>query len=483
MLNFEKVLSEYESNLKEDIIEKIKVLTQGSESLNKTFQDFKDLQQRWRGIGPVPQTEIKNLWETYNYNIEKFYDYIKINKELRDLDLRKNLELKMLLCEKAEELLLESNIIKAFKDLQKHHATWREVGPVPNEKREEIWERFKDATSKINKMHQEFFEKKKEEEKNNLKAKTMLCEKAEEIADLDIETHKDWDEMSKEIIELQKFWKLIGFAPKKESNLIYERFKTACDTFFNKKRDFYNSLKAEQETNLQLKTELCIQAEALKDSIEWKKTTEEYIKVQKEWKNIGPVARKHSDAIWKRFRTACNTFFENKDKHFSNVQTEQEDNYKKKVDLIERVKTFASAEDDNENLTKLKEFQKEWTEIGHVPYKQKDIIQKDFRKAINAHFDKFDIDEFKRSESNFANKLKSINQSGRSQPRMRQEREKILSQLDKIRSDISLLENNIGFFAKSKNAEALINDVKTKIENAKKQEKLLKDKLVMVDKY
>ncbi len=481
----EKIEEAKQNNLKEKykIIEDIEKLTLGTESLNKTFDDFKELQQRWREIGAVPQTEMKNLWETYNYRIEKFYDYIKINKELRDLDFRRNLESKIELCENAEELLLEPNIIKAFKELQKCHSDWREIGPVPREKREEIWERFKEVTTKINKKHQEYFEKKKEEEQNNLKAKIMLCEKAEEVSALDIKTHREWDEKSKEIVEVQKIWKLIGYAPKKESNKIYSRFREACDNFFNRKREYYSNIKEEQENNLQKKTELCIQAEALKDSTDWRKTTDEYIKIQNDWKEIGPVSRKHSDTIWKRFRTACNYFFDKKKEFFSGIDEEQSENLRKKKELIEKVRNFQPSENENENMTALKEFQKVWMQIGHVPFKNKDEVQKEFRQELNKHFDKLQMDVSKRQEINFISKIKNIQQSGKPQVGMRRERDKIVQQIERIKNDISLLENNIGFFNNSKNAESLIKDVQRKIERAKKQEKELKEKLKIMDKY
>lgn len=481
----QEIEQQKQENLKKkyNIIDQIQKLTESKESLNQTFHDFKELQQEWREAGPVPQSEIKNLWQTYNYQIEKFYDYIKINKELRDLDFKKNLELKMGLCEKAEELLLESNIVKAFRELQKYHAQWREIGPVPHEKREELWERFKEATNKINKKHQEYFESRKKEEKNNLKAKILLCEKAEELSNVDIKSHREWEAKSKEVIELQKIWKLIGFVPKKESNKIYDRFREACDEFFNKKREFYAKTKAEQETNLQLKTELCIQAEALSDSTEWKKTTEEYIKIQKDWKTIGPVARRHSDAIWKRFRTACNKFFERKNEHFSNIDAEQDKNLELKQALIEKIKSFESIDDAEANLNALKSFQKEWTQIGYVPIKKKDEVQKAFRQAINSQFEKLNIDERKRSELKFANKLKSLQSSPKANSKMRFEREKLINQLERIRSDIQLWENNIGFFAKSKNAESLIQDVKKKISSAKRNEASIIERLKMMDNY
>jgi len=471
-------------NLKEklNIIEHIKVLCDGKESLNQTFNEFKELQKRWKEIGPVPQNDVKNLWETYHYHVEKFYDFININKELRDLDLRKNLELKIQLCEKAEELLIEPSVVKGFKTLQKLHNQWREIGPVPREKKDEIWERFKETTSKINKSYQDYFEQLKNEQENNLNEKTMLCEKAEELANLLFTKNKEWEDRSKEIIELQKIWRLIGFAPKKFNNKIYTRFRSACDLFFSKKREFYSQKRDEQNENLQLKTELCIQAEGLKESTDWKKTTEVYIELQKKWKTIGPVPRKQSDTIWTRFRAACNAFFEKKQNHFANIDSIQDENLRQKKALIAEVENFHYSDNNEENLNKLKEFQKSWTEIGHVPFKLKDELQKQFRAAINARFDQLKLDEYKLSELRFKNRMESISSQPKSTGKIKQEREKLIIKLDQTKNDISLWENNIGFFAKSKNAEALISDINNKIDRAKKLAESIQEKIELMDK-
>ncbi|HAH24287.1 MAG TPA: DUF349 domain-containing protein, partial [Prolixibacteraceae bacterium] len=443
-----------EANLqkKYEIIEEIKSLINNKESINRTFHEFRELQNRWRDIGLVPQAKLKDLWETYHHHVENFYDFIKINKELRDLDLKKNLEIKMEICEKTEELLVEPSIIKAFNILQKYHEQWREVGPVPRDKKDELWERFKAATSIINKKHQDYFEGRKSDQKKNLDAKIALCEKVEEIANAAIETHKDWDERSRELIELQKLWRTIGFAPKKENNKIYERFRIASDTFFDKKREFYNQNKEEQTTNLQLKTDLCVKAEALKDSTDWKKTADEFITIQKAWKEIGPVPRKYSDVIWKRFRAACDHFFENKSKHFSSIDGEQGDNLRKKRELLDEVKRFTLSGDDSADLDKLKEFQRSFTEIGHVPFKDKDSIQNEFRDVINHHFDSLRIDEKRRNLMKFKNKVAGNTSSGKGQNKNRFEREKYMTKLKQMESDLALLDNNIGFFANTKNA-------------------------------
>ncbi len=472
-----------EENLqkKYEIIEEIKALINNKESINKTFQDFRDLQNKWREIGSVPQAKLKDLWDTYHHHVENFYDFIKINKELRDLDLKKNLEAKMDICEKAEELLVEPSIIKAFNVLQKYHEQWREVGPVPRDKKDELWERFKAATSIINKRHQDYFEGRKNDQKKNLDAKVALCEKVEEIASQEIDSHRDWDERSKELIELQKVWRTIGFAPKKDNNKIYERFRLASDRFFDRKREFYNQNKEEQNSNLQLKTDLCIQAEALKDSTDWKKTADEFIAIQKAWKEIGPVPRKHSDSIWKRFRAACDYFFENKAKHFSSIDTEQLENLRLKKELLEEVKQFALTGDDSADLDKLKDFQRRFTEIGHVPFKEKDAIQNDFREVINSHFDTLRVDERRRNLMKFKNKVANNSSTGKGLSKNRFEREKYMTKLKQLETDLALLDNNIGFFANTKNASALIDDVNLKIVSTKEKIEFLKEKIRIMD--
>jgi len=480
--------SEKEDNLKRklEIIEKIKGLINNEESINRTFNEFRDLQREWREIewreiGLVPQAKMKNLWDTYHFHVENFYDYIKINRELRDLDLKKNLEIKLKICESAEELLVEPSILKAFNTLQKYHEQWREVGPVPRDNKDDVWERFKQITAIINKKHQEFFESKKSDQKNNYDAKIALCEKVEEICNAEIASYKDWDEKSKELVELQKIWRTIGFAPKKDNNKIYERFRTACDTFFNKKRDFYSKNKEEQQNNLQQKIDLCLQAEALRENKDWKKATQDFITIQKRWKEVGPIPRKHSDIIWKRFRAACDFFFDKKSEHFSDVDTEQIDNLKLKEDLIAELENFKSTGDVNENLRILKDIQRRWTEIGHVPFKKKDAIQAKFREEIGKLFDQLSINEDKRNMLKFKTKMSSFSESTRGQSKMRMEREKYMIKLKQLENDLVLLDNNIGFFAKSKNADALIEDVKRKIEATRQSIISLKEKIRVID--
>ena len=470
-------------NLKKkyDIIDKIKDLVNREESINKTFHDFRSLQNEWHSIGVVPQTSLKDLWENYHHYVEIFYDYIKINKELRDLDLKRNLEAKVLLCEKAEELLLEPNPVNAFRFLQDFHNQWREVGPVPLESKNEIWERFKEATSQINKRHHEYFEKQKDDQKKNLDAKIALCEEVDAINLLEIKNFKEFDEQADKVVALQKIWRTIGFAPKKQNNKVYQRFRDSCDTFFEKKRGFYADNKEIQLNNLQLKTELCIQAETLQESSDWKATSDALIRLQKEWKEIGPVPRKQSERCWKRFRKACDHFFNRKTEFFAALDTSYEDNLKAKLAIIDGLEKFEPGADVQVAFERLKELQRKWTDIGFVPFSLKDEITNKYRVAINKEFDKLKIGDEDKSILKYKNKLDSLKTNPKASRKVRNERDKFFTKIKQLEGDIVLWENNIGFFAKSTNADTMIKEVEEKIENAKKLIKTLEEKVKMID--
>ncbi len=466
---------------KYDIIDRIKDLVNREESINKTFHDFRTLQNEWHSIGVVPQSALKDLWENYHHSVEVFYGYIKINKELRDLDLRKNLETKISLCEKAEELMLEPNPVNAFRTLQDYHNQWREVGPVPQESKNEIWERFKEATSQINKRHHEYFEKQKEDQRKNLEAKIALCEEVETINLQEIKNFKEFDEKAEKIVALQKMWRTIGFAPKKQNNKVYQRFREACDAFFEKKRSFYSDNKELQLNNLQLKTDLCIQAEALQDSTDWKATTDALIRLQKEWKETGPVPRKQSEKIWKRFRRACDHFFNRKSEYFASLDTSYEDNYKAKMALIEELEKFEAGTDVQSAFERLKELQRKWTEIGFVPFNKKDEITNRYRNALNREFDKLKIGDEDKSILKYKTKLDGLKTNPKASRKIRNERDKFFVKIKQLENDIVLWENNIGFFAKSPNADHMIREVEEKIGNAKKMIKTLEEKVRMID--
>jgi hypothetical protein len=475
--------AEKQENLRKkyEIIEKIKDLVNREESINKTFQEFRNLQNDWHSTGVVPQSALKDLWENYHHNVEIFYDYIKINKELRDLDLKKNLEAKIVLCEKTEELLMEPSAVNAFRILQEYHNHWREIGPVPHESKNDIWERFKEATAKINKRHHEFFETQKDSQRKNLEAKIALCEKVEEINLQEIKAFREFEGLSDEIVKLQKMWRTIGFAPKKYNNKIYQRFREACDAFFEKKRAFYSENKESQLENLQKKTELCIQAESLMESSDWKSTTDALIKLQKEWKEVGPVPRKQSEKIWKRFRKACDAFFERKSSHFSEVDTSYEDNLNAKKALISELENFDNELGVKDAFEKLKDIQRRWTEIGYVPFNVKEEINLSYKNALNAQFDRLKLGDEDKNILKYKNKLDSVKANPKMARKVRGEREKFYTRIRQLESDITLWENNVGFFAKSKNAESMISEVKEKIENAKKTIRILEEKVKMID--
>jgi len=466
---------------KYEIIDKIKDLVNREESINKTFQEFRTLQDEWHSVGIVPQNELKELWENYHHAVEIFYDYIKINKELRDLYLKKNLEAKVRLCEKAEELMLEPNPVVAFRKLQDYHNAWREIGPVPHESKNEIWERFREITNTINQQHHQYFEKQKEEQRKNLESKIALCEKIEEINKEEIKTFKDFEEKARIVVDLQKMWRTIGFAPKKQNNKIYQRFREACDEFFEKKRSFYADNKEIQMNNLQRKTELCIQAEAMQESTDWKATTEAFIKLQKEWKEIGPVPRKYSEKIWKRFRKACDNFFTRKAEYFASLDNSYENNLKAKEELIAQLESFEAGNDVQEAFKRLKEIQKKWTDIGFVPFNRKEEINNRYRNALNKQFDKLKIGDEDRSILKYRTKLETMKSNARSFRKISNEREKFISKIKQLENDIVLWENNIGFFAKSPNAETMIKEVEEKIKNAKKTIKTLEEKVKLID--
>ena len=461
-------------NKKLQIIEDLKNLLEKQEDTNKTFPEFRELQNRWKDAGPVPQARVKDLFETYQHHVELFYDLVKINNELRDLDFKKNFELKTVLCDKAEALENESNVLYAFNQLQILHDEWKEIGPVAREHRESIWDRFRAATTVVNKKHQHFFEDIKVGQKDNLTAKTTLCEEVEEIANREITDSNDWNKYSKEIEVIQKRWKGIGFASKKDNQKIYDRFRVACDKFYEKKREFYSQFKDQMQINLDKKVELCEKAEALKDSTDWKKTTDQLISLQKQWKEIGPVPRKKSDLVWKRFRAACDLFFDNKEKNMGGSDLNFGENLRRKEELIANIKAYVLSENDDTNIEALKKFQEEWNSIGFVPAKEKDRVQQEYKSAI---YDKFE--NYKNQIFDSRGKQKrSVGNRDRDRDRDRSrysdrdrgpksERERLVLKYRKKESDIATLENNMGFFAKSKNADAIIAEMQRKLDQEK----------------
>lgn len=464
------------------IIEAINKLLEKAEDMNHTLPSFRELQAKWKSIGSVPQENAKEVWEQYNHTMEKFYDFLKINKDFRDLDFKKNLEAKTELCLKAEKLVEDKDAIKAFNELQKLHEEWKELGPVSKEKREEIWLRFREATSKINKKHQEYFSNLKEEQKSNLKAKNELCTLAEEIiSSIEKIEPNQWNPLTKKMEELQQKWKSVGFASKKDNQKIYDRFRAACDKFYQAKRQFYSNFKDVMQENLRRKEELCEQAEKIKDSQEWKKATDQLINLQNVWKTIGPVARKQSDEVWKRFRAACDEFFTNKAKHFGSEGEKFEENLKAKKALIEDIENYQSQGEESDKAA-LDEFLNRWNSIGYVPFKEKESMQKALDTALNKHFEAIrDLDAEKKL-GRIRRLITDAKTSGKGDRGIRVEREKLLNKFHKLETDIATLENNMGFFAKSKNADKLIEEIKQKIEAGRQELKSLEQKIKMIDK-
>ena len=462
--------------LKNEIIEELKSLISSEETLNVTFTRFRELQARWKDIGPVPQAKVNDLWERYNLHVEHFYDFVKINKELRDLDLKKNLEAKVALCESAELLSEQSSIVDAFRKLQKLHDQWRETGPVATEHKEALWARFKDASAVINRRYQEHFESIKQEQLKNLEAKTALCEAAELLVASAPASHKEWNKANERLIELQNQWRTIGFAPKKENTKIYDRFRLACDRFFELKHSFYTNVKDDMEHNLSLKEALCEAAELIQNSEEWKETTDKLLELQAEWKKIGTVSRRHADAVWRRFRAACDTFFERKSAHFANVEDVYTENLKKKQALLEEMN---AADVKAGGYEVIKGFQRRWSEIGFVPIKHKEEIQKLYKQAIDRMFAVIRGADRENSLNKFKERVDSMRQGG--ERRLRTEREKLYNRVRQLEQEVATLENNIGFFSKSKGAEALIADVNEKIAKTKQEIADTVAKIRMID--
>ena len=456
-------IKEENYRLKCEIIEELKSLISSEETLNVTFARFRELQSRWKEIGQVPQSKVNDVWETYNLHVERFYDFVKINKELRDLDLKKNLEAKVALCEAAEALAEQVNIVEAFRKLQKLHDQWRETGPVAPEQKEALWERFKAASSVVNRRHQEHFESIKQEQVKNLEAKIALCEAAEALVVTAPTSHKEWNKANERLMELQGQWRGIGFAPKRDNAKIYDRFRAACDKFFELKHAFYADVKDDMEQNLVQKVALCEAAEALTGGDDWKAATDRLLELQAEWKKIGTVSRRHADAVWRRFRAACDKFFENKSAHFANVEGGYADNLQKKQALLEEMNA-ADVKAGGYDL--IKEYQRRWSEIGFVPIKHKEEIAKLYKQAIDRMFAVVRGADRENSLNKFKEKVNSMRQGG--ERRLRSEREKLYNRVRQLEQEVATLENNIGFFSKSKGAESFIAEVEEKIVKAKR---------------
>lgn len=479
----EQIEQEKQRNLeaKQNIILSLKNLVEEESNLKVLNDKFKELQEQWRNVGPVPQSESTNLWQNYHFYVEKFFDILRMNREMRDLDLKKNLELKIKLCEDAESLLLQESINKSFKDLQKLHEEWKELGPVPEDKKEEIWERFKNASDQINQRRREHYETILSEQQSNYNAKLVLCQQAEELVAKECNSIKENNEISDQLTELLKVWKTLGPAPAKLNDEIWDRFKSTLDKFFQAKKEYFQQMKEEQLQNYNMKVDLAIRAEGIAKRTDWKQATEEILELQKEWKNVGAVPKKHSDAVWKRFRAACDLFFEAKSNYFANIQTIEAENLAKKEDLIQRIVNHQFTEDKNENLEAMKAYQREWTELGHVPKKEKDRIYNEYKSAVNKKFEELKVSAEELKRGNFQNKLDNILSSPNAEKVLDKEKRFLVNKLAQLKEDISLWENNLGFFANSKNADLLKAEFAKKIEMAKHEVKELEYKIKMMN--
>ncbi|MBQ9076404.1 MAG: DUF349 domain-containing protein [Muribaculaceae bacterium] len=461
------------------IIEELVEMSSDTDNVNKLFPRFKELQQEFKSVGEVPPAQVSEQWKSYQDAVERFYDQLKINKDLRDYDFKKNLDVKLLLCSEAEKLDAESDIIVAFKRLQELHDKWRETGPVAKEMREEIWTRFKDASTVINKKYQSFFEERKARERDNEAAKTEICERVEAFDFDSLKTYAAWDEMTKAIIAAQEDWKKLGFASKKMNNALFARFRETCDRFFALKADFFRNIKDELTSNLEKKIALCEKAEALKDSTEWKKTTDEMVALQKEWKTIGSVAKKHSDAVWNRFLAACDYFFEQKKKATSGTRQLEQSNLKAKREIIDTLKAISEDSSREDVVKTVKELMGRWQQIGHVPFRDKDKIYDSYRQVVNDLYDRFDIRETKARFANFEN---SINEMGGDENKLYRERERLVRAYEQKRNELHTYENNLGFFnAKSKTGNSMFKEVERKIQRIKEDLDVLEKKIEVID--
>lgn len=472
-----------EENLqkKQEILERIKVLSATPEEANQAYKEFKELQNQWKELTLVPAEKANELWKTYQLYVEQYYDQLKLNNEFREYDFKKNLEIKTRLCETAEKLNEEADVISAFQQLQALHQEFKETGPVAKELREEIWARFKAASTAVNKRHQQYFEELKQKEEENLAHKTALCEKIEAVDLTAIKTATAWEAQTQQIIEMQKEWRTIGFAPQKMNVKIFERFRGACDRFFTEKAAFFKRLKEEQAQNLAKKTELCEKAEALKDSTDWKATADKLMQIQKEWKTIGAVPKKHSESLWQRFIGACDYFFEQKGKNTASQRGEEKENLQKKEQVIEKMKALLESDEEENKQDAVRELMREWNEIGFVPFKEKDKIYKAYHETVDQLFKALNMSAARRRLDNFKNNLKNDAKEGGQG--LSRERERLVRAYENKRSEIKTYENNLGFLTcSSKKGSNLLNEMNKKMEKLKDELNLIGEKIAAIDK-
>ncbi len=466
--------------VKLSIIEELKDLVESPDDPNKNYTEFKKLQQQWNEVTLVPANKVNELWKNYQLYVEKFYDLLKLNNEFREYDFKKNLEIKLRLCEAAEKLAEEPDVVSAFHQWQKLNEEFRDTGPVAKEQRDEIWARFRAASTAVHKRHQQHFEALKERERNNLDQKTVICEIVEAIDCSGLTTPMQWEEKAQEVIALQAKWKTIGYAPQKMNVQIYERFHKACDEFFRKRNEFFKAMKENMNVNLEKKRALCEKAEALKDSTDWKATAEELTKLQKEWKTIGPVNKRHSNEVWKRFITACDYFFEQRNQAQSAQRGQEQENLEKKKAIIGQLAAIDENADTEEATQKVRELMKEWNNIGHVPLKEKDKIYKQYHQVVDKLFERFNISASNKKLSSFKSSISMLQEGGN--PQLYREREKLVRICENMKSELQTYENNLGFLnASSKKGNSLLNELNRKVEKLKADIELMKEKIKVLD--
>ena len=467
---------------KKEILDEIKALTEDSDNINKRYNDFQQLQQSFKEITNIPASAVNDLWKSYQLYVERFYDLLKINKELRDYDFKKNLDQKIALCEAAEALSENEDIIGAFKSLQALHEEWKGIGPVAKELRDELWNRFKAASSVINKRHQQHFESLKEGEQKNEEAKTALCVEIESINTDDLKSFNAWDEKTKEIIALQEQWKTIGFASRKVNNQLFERFRKSCDEFFRKKAEYFKAVKDEMARNLEKKKALCEKAEALKESTEWKSTTDTLIAIQKEWKTIGPVAKKYSDAVWKRFISACDYFFEQKAKQTSSQRQVELENLNQKKEIIAKLNAIDENMETAEATARVRELMAEWNKIGFVPFKEKDKIYKEYQSVLDKHFTRLNMQENRNRLMSYTSTVQQLASSDQAQNKLYREREKLVHNYERLKAELHTYEINMGFLnISSKSGNSMLKEMERKMQQLKDQMQLIIQKIELID--
>lgn len=487
--NFKEKKAEYIANVeaqktenlekKNAVLNKLKEIVEDTDNINRHYNKFQQLQQEFRNIGEVPQEKVTQLWKNYQQITENFYDLLKINKDLRDYDFKKNLEAKEELCNTAEALDKDTDVVNAFKKLQDLHQQWREIGPVAPDLREEIWQKFKALSTSINKKYQAFFEVRKEKEKENEIAKTSICEKIEAMDFSNLKTYAAWEQATESIKELQEEWKKLGFASHKINIALFTRFRKTCDKFFALKAEYFKSMKESANENLSKKIALCEKAESLKDSTDWKRTANELIALQKEWKTIGPISKKHSDSIWKRFLGACDYFFEQKEKQTTNVRKEENENLDSKKSIIEALSLILEEKDSAKAISRIKDLAKQWQETGHVPFKEKDKIYNEYQTAVKKAFNKFNMHDNRARNANFE---ASIEQIEGDSDKLYRERDRLVRNFEQKRNELKTYETNMSFFtAKSKAGNSMLKEMEYKIAKIKEELSVIEGKIELID--